>query len=215
MDYNLNGYESDDLIIDMKYDENFDNLLSNNPNYSNNYYNIYDNFFDHLEDENIFYIILDNLNIKYVLKLRTTDKYFFKIINQYFFLNNHKNIINNIIYSYSYMVEIIYNKMMLNEIIFFLNNYYLKKCSYNLNFIPEKYNNIFDMIKNLRIIVKEKHHIQIKKIVKYLNYYKLYEINNKYYICRCNDCKYNYKMKWFYLIKRIVFHLRKAVLLKN
>jgi len=199
-------YESEDYM-ESRYDE----IIQNDIPFVQNSYNIFDNYFDHLEELNIFFVLFDQINIHNLLKLRSINRFFRDIINEYIILNDSKNIFKNIVFSNGH-------HMLINNRIFLKNNIFVHlKKQYLNNFvfahdhiITSEYENKFSMVKYMREYTRKKHIQKCSKFAVFLN------MNNRAYtLCQCKDCYYNYTMKWYYVLKKYIFYMRKSVLIEN
>jgi len=199
-------YESEDYM-ETRYDE----IIPNDIPFVQNPYNIFDNYFDHLEELNIFFVLFDNMNIHNILKLRTINRFFRGIINEYMMLNDSKNIFKNIIFSNESFIQIGNHIILKNKIFEYLKRQYLNGFVLkHEHIIKKEYENKFSMVKYMREYTRKKHIKKCRKIAVFLN------MNNRSYtLCQCKDCYYNYTMKWYYLVKKTMFYLRKSVLIEK
>ena len=199
-------YESEDYM-ETRYDE----IIQNDIPFVQNSYNIFDNYFDHLEELNIFFVLFDQMKVTNLLKLRTINRFFRGIINEYMMLNDSKRIYHTIVLSYDSYILRNSNNTISNNIFTSLKNIYFKNfIKKNEHIIEKEYENKFKMIQIMRKYVKKKHIQYCKKICVFL-----YMNNRDYTMCHCKDCYYNYTMKWYYLAKRLIFHMRKSVLIEK
>jgi hypothetical protein len=199
-------YESDDYL-ESRYDE----IIPNDVQFLQKSYNLYDNFFDHLEEISIFFVLFDNMKIHNLLKLRRINRFFRDIVNEYMILNDSKRIYQTIVLSYDSYILRNSNNTISNNIFTSLKNIYFKNfIKKNEHIIEKEYENKFKMIQIMRKYVKKKHIQYCKKLCVFL-----YMNNRVYTMCHCKDCYYNYTMKWYYLSKRLIFHMRKSVLIEK